>query len=648
MDTKSHLGSCTWPGSAEQACSSLPLRGSVTQAVANLGALEDILGDSLARALILGLILVAYFTKGRYWAIPKGSAKDGVGKPGNIEGGSNRDFVEGMKEMGKNCIIFFGSQTGTAESYASRLAKEGKTRFGLETMVADLENYDFDNLDSVPRESVVIFVLATYGEGEPTDNAVEFHEYISGELGGGPRLDNLRYVAFGLGNSTYEHYNSMVRNVTQRLDGQGAKRIGSVGEGDDGGGTMEEDFLAWKDTMWAALLADMGLQEHEATYEPAFSVTERADLNRESDELYLGEPNQRYLGDYEGPFDAHNPYIAPVVESRELFSGLAQDRHCIHMEIDLGGTNLSYKTGDHLAIWPTNPNDEVNCLMRILGLEETRHSVIGVVPLESTAKVPFPSPTTYDAIARYYLEICAPVSRQLVSDLAPFSPNDEAKNEMTRLGSDKEYFHEQTRFLNLARLLMRVSRGVTWDKIPFSMLIEGLTRLQPRYYSISSSSLAHPNRVSITVAVKTDVTSERGAHDPFCGVASNYLFALKRKQNNDPSDDVGHPTYDVRGPRNKFEGIRAPIHIRHSNFSLPSDPATPIIMVGPGTGVAPFRGFVQERTRQFQEGVSIGHVLLFFGCRRRTEDFLYESEWKASHDGISSVPPNLTGFFLGA
>ncbi|KAG8422602.1 hypothetical protein J3459_010237 [Metarhizium acridum] len=128
----------------------------------------------------------------------------------------------------------------------------------------------------MPSDKIVMFILATYGEGEPTDNAVEFYEFITGEdvsfsEGSEPALQNLNYGRFGLGNNTYEHYNSMVRNVDKALQKLGANRIGEAGEGDDGAGTMEEDFLAWKDPMWAALAEKMGLEEREAVYEPTLA-----------------------------------------------------------------------------------------------------------------------------------------------------------------------------------------------------------------------------------------------------------------------------------------------------------------------------------------------------------------------------------------
>ncbi|OTB20002.1 hypothetical protein K445DRAFT_52495 [Daldinia sp. EC12] len=606
----------------------------------------DTLDIIVLAAILVGT--VAYFTKGKYWGVTKDPYANALSNANGLKAGKTRNIVEKMEESGKNCVIFYGSQTGTAEDYASRLAKEGKSRFGLETMVADLEDYDFDNLDEIPSDKLVMFVLATYGEGEPTDNAVDFYEFITGDdvsfsQGADPPLGNLNYVAFGLGNNTYEHYNSMVRNVNKALEKLGANRIGEAGEGDDGAGTMEEDFLAWKDPMWAALAEKMGLEEREAVYEPIFGIVEREGLTKDSHEVYLGEPNKMHLeGTAKGPFNAHNPYIAPIAKSKELFS--VKDRNCLHLEVDISGSNLSYQTGDHIAVWPTNAGQEVDQFLSILGLEDKKDTVISVKALEPTAKVPFPTPTTYDAIIRYHLEICAPVSRQFLGTLAAFAPDEATKAEMAKLGSDKDYFQDKIskNHYNIARTLSVVSNGQKWTNVPFSAFIEGLTKLQPRYYSISSSSLVQPKKISITAVVENQLIPGRA--DPFKGVATNYLLALKQKQNGDPNPEAFGLTYELNGPRNKYDGIHVPVHVRHSNFKLPSDPSKPIILIGPGTGVAPFRGFVQERAKQAESGENVGRTLLFFGCRKQNEDFMYKSEWEDYKNALGDKFELITAF----
>ncbi|KAF3163706.1 NADPH-cytochrome P450 reductase [Orbilia oligospora] len=577
---------------------------------------------------------IAYFTKGTLWGKPKDLFADVAHTNGSAKAGKTRDFVKKMAESDRNAIFFYGSQTGTAEDYASRLAKEGHARFGLRTIIADIEDYDFENLDTFPSDHLAFFLLATYGEGEPTDNAVEFYEFLSGDEpqfseGASAEekpLQNLKYVTFGLGNNTYEHYNAMVRRIDGYLTKLGATRYGSAGEGDDGAGTMEEDFLAWKEEMWQVVCKEMGLEEREAVYEPVFKITEDESLSPESDTVYLGEPNKNHLeGKAKGPYNSHNPFIAPIAKSSELFS--VKDRNCLHMEIDISGSGLSYTTGDHIAIWPTNSGKETDRILNVLGLGEKRHTVIRVEALDSTSKVPFPSPTTYDAVIRYHVEINGLVSRQFIASLAPFAPSDKAKAELVRLGGDKDAFAEEisSRYLNIAQVLEMLAPGQIWSAIPFSLIIEGLTRVQPRYYSISSSSFVQKDHIAITAVVES--IRLPGSKHVLKGVTTNYLLALKQKQHGDPNPDPHGLTYNITGPRNKYDGIHVPIHVRHSNFKLPSNPEKPIIMIGPGTGVAPFRAFVQERAALAAKGEKVGKTLLFFGCRNSSEDFLYKDEW---------------------
>ncbi|EER24576.1 NADPH-cytochrome P450 reductase [Coccidioides posadasii str. Silveira] len=609
--------------------------------------------DSLDLVVLTVLLVgsVAYFTKGTYWGVPKAAAAASYGSANGMpKEGKTRNIIEKMDETGKNCVVFFGSQTGTAEDYASRLAKEGAQRFGLKTMVADLEDYDFENLDQFPEDKVAFFVLATYGEGEPTDNAVDFYQFMTGEdvsFEGGASaeekpLSSLRYVTFGLGNNTYEHYNAMVRQVDAALTKLGAKRIGTAGEGDDGSGTMEEDYLAWKEPMWKALSEEMGLEEREAVYEPTFCITEEPTMSPTSENVYVGEPNQNHLeGNLGGSHNAHNPFIAPITESRELFT--VKDRNCLHLDIGIQGSTLNYQTGDHLAVWPTNAGKEVDRFLQVFGLEDKRHTVVKIKPIDVTAKVPFPTPTTYDAAVRYYMEICGPVSRQFIATLAQFAPDEDTKSKMKRLGEDKDHFHGQisTQFYNIAQALQSIT-SKPFTSVPFSLLIEGISKLQPRYYSISSSSMVQKDRISITTVVES--IRVPGAGHVMKGVTTNYLLALKQKQHGDANPDPHGLTYEITGPRNKYDGIHVPVHVRHSNFKLPSDPSKPIIMVGPGTGVAPFRGFIQERVAQAERGDKVGPTVLFFGCRNRDEDFLYKDEWEAVSEKLGDNFKLFTAF----
>ncbi|CAG8756733.1 14949_t:CDS:2, partial [Racocetra fulgida] len=216
----------------------------------------------------------------------------------------DKNFIKKMRNTDKNVVLFYGSQTGTAEDYASRLAKEGLQRFGLKTMTIDVEDCDMTLLDEFPEDCLAFFLMATYGEGEPTDDAVEFWELLNSdnpEFSQGipiedKPLSSLRYVVFALGNKTYEHFNAVGRLVDAKLSEFGATKIGERGEGDDDG-SLEEDFLGWKEDMWKAVCDAMNIDPNESqnhgTRISAYKITELE--NYDNDTVFYGELSEHAL-----------------------------------------------------------------------------------------------------------------------------------------------------------------------------------------------------------------------------------------------------------------------------------------------------------------------------------------------------------------
>ncbi|KAF9236519.1 hypothetical protein BU15DRAFT_49954 [Melanogaster broomeanus] len=579
--------------------------------------------------------------------------------------GNPRDFVAKLKEGKKRIVIFYGSQTGTAEEYAIRLAKEAKSKFGLTSLVCDPEEYDFENLDQVPEDCCVFFVLATYGEGEPTDNAVQLMQNLTDESfefsNGAHKLEGLKYVVFALGNRTYEHYNAIGRSVDAELTKMGAIRIGERGEGDDDK-SMEEDYLEWKDGMWEAFTEAMGVEDGQGGDTPDFTVTE-LDLHP-PEKVYLGELSARALTKTKGIHDAKNPYASPVKVSRELFQ-VGADRNCVHVELDIEGSGLTYQHGDHVGVWPCNPDVEVDRLLCTLGLFNKKDTVINIDSLDpALAKVPFPVPTTYGTVLRHYIDISAVTGRQMLGVLSRFAPSPEAEVFLKNLNTDKEGYAAVVTngCLKLGEVLQLAAgntikarptpENTTAWAIPFDIIVSSIPRLQPRYYSISSSPKLNPTSIHVTaVVLKYDSVPNHvtPAHHIY-GVGSNFLLNIKYAANGETvpliaaSDTMepaqgSLPTYAIEGPRgaHRVDAIyKVPVHVRRSTFRLPTNPKSPVIMVGPGTGVAPFRGFVQERVALARRTIEKngpdaladwGTISLFYGCRKSTEDFLYAEEW---------------------
>lgn len=579
--------------------------------------------DKLDVCVITALALALVYFFGKDYIFPS-SSENSAGFVAVGQDDGERDLAKVIKRNDKNAVVFFASQTGTAEDFAHKFSKELHSKFGLNVLIADLADYDFDNLQDLDPQCLFFFFVATYGEGEPTDNSVEFFNWLENDA---DQLATFQYTVFGLGNSTYEFFNAMGVKLNDKLESLGADRIAPYGHGDDGVGTMDEDYLAWKDECFDALKNNLNLEEHELKFEPSFELIEEPSLSASDASVSEGEPNSAYLKKTrdlsKGPFDHTHPYLAPIKESRELFN--SSKRSCVHAEFDLADSNLRYSTGDHLAIWPSNANEHIEKFIECFGLELKRTQVFSLKKLDSTAHIPFPTPATFEAVIRHYLEITGPISRQDLLSIAPFAPSENAKKTCLSLGGDKALFAKEIHdeYLNLADALLQISEGSIWDDVPFVFLIELIGSMQPRYYSISSSSLSEKTRIHVTAVVEAEVKSGRVVS----GVATNLLKNIEAKQNS--SDAKLLVTYDLNGPKNLFESYKLPVHVRRSTFKLPSNPSVPIILVGPGTGVAPMRAFVREKIAHLRasENTKAGQVTLFYGCRSPDEDFLYKDEW---------------------
>nr|QEG78946.1 CpC573 [Chrysomela populi] len=516
-----------------------------------------------------------------------------------LQNPSDNSFIKKLQTSGRSLVVFYGSQTGTGEEFAGRLAKEG-ARYRLKGMVADPEECDMEelvNLKNIPN-SLAVFCLATYGEGDPTDNAMEFYEWLQN---GDADLSGLTYAVFGLGNKTYEHYNEVAIYVDKRLEELGATRVYDLGLGDDDA-NIEDDFITWKDKFWPAVCEHFGI---EATGEDINMHQYRLEEFEEvPDRVFFGEMARLHsLKNQRPPYDAKNPYLATIKVNRELHQ--QGDRSCMHIELDIEGSKMRYESGDHLAIYPVNDAALVEKLGRLCGKDlETIFMLINTDE-ESSKKHPFPCPCSYRTALTHYLDITQNPRTHVLKELAEYCSDEAAKAKLMLMSSTSPEGKAlyQSWIIEDNRNIVHVIEDTPSCQPALDHLCELLPRLQPRYYSISSSPKLYPNTVHIT-AVVVEYDTPTGRHNK--GVATTWL--------------------KTKIPDPDKEPMLVPVFIRKSQFRLPIKPQTPIIMIGPGTGLAPFRGFIQERDLIRSEDKSVGETILYFGCRKRKEDFLYGDE----------------------
>lgn len=513
-------------------------------------------------------------------------------------------------------VIFWGSQSGTAERLAVQLSRQLRRRFGVEAIIADLSDYDATSIAQIPVTKVAIFILSTYGEGDPPDNVNELWSWLATDKD--THLQGLRYAGFGLGNSNYNAYNRVIDVVTESFDKLGAHSLLSVGKADDAKRSTAENFLSWQEELFSVLTTTLNYQEQNFGYQPTFSTVydESMDIIDLNHGLPI-EPRQEKKVDLE----RSKIHALPLKESRELFSN--SERSCLHLEFDLSQyPQLKYKTGDHLAIWPHNPDGEVERLLTVLGLQSQRSVPLSISIAEPGTELKIPTPTTLNALFKHYLDICGPISRDLLSALVQFAPSESSKALITHLSSDEAACAQYlaSKYINIGRLLADLAGdGTSWTSIPITFLLEYLPQTKARYYSISSSSVVQPLRIAIT-AIVSNTPINGDVQNQIPGLTTNYMARLK-PHHGAPETEPQSPSPLIIAPPHHLHA-----HIQRSRFKLPLNATTPLILIASGTGIAPFRAFLAERTRLVRMNRPVGRLLLFYGARSAHSEFLYADE----------------------
>lgn len=575
--------------------------------------------DGVAIFLFL-LSALGYLTHGRVWDKPDPHQGVWFERPQLANGASSgraaatRDISQKLAEGNHDCVIFWGSQSGTSERFAETLGRECLSHFGINALVADLSDYDAESITKIEQNNFVVFILSTYGEGDPSDNTAGLWDWIKQVKDKKLQVESLRYLAFGLGNSNYKYYNRVLDVVADALDSAGANALMPRQRADDANGGTEEDFQAWKDDLFA-LFRKFGFEQKTVEYEPTVELTFNGETNSEPASTGISLIHQQ---------TSTQSAIVPLIvkSAHELFA--AGDRNCIHMELDLGNQDIVYKTGDHVGIWPCNPEEEIERLLDALGAQSRRHETFEVKSDNSSVKPKVPSPTTLDVAFRHHLEICAPVARKTVQEIAQFAPTPTAKATLLEIGQDRDHFEQLTTstHITLARLLQLASPTQPWTALPLAFVIENLLSLQPRYYSISSSSVIAPRRIAVTALVVNKTIGDKPSTSTIHGLTSNYLLSTSDLASN---ATVPTPSYQRMNESRALLGSRVLAHVRKSKFKLPITSSTPLILISAGTGFAPFRAFLQERAKLHAIGKPVGRILLFFGCRNN-DDFIYREE----------------------
>ncbi len=491
-------------------------------------------------------------------------------------------------------LVLYGSNLGTAEELATRVADLAEVN-GFATRLAPLDEF----AGKLPEQGGVLIFCASYN-GVPPDNAGRFVTWLRGDL---PKdaFAGLRYAVFGCGNSDWTAtYQAVPRQIDDALAAHGARSVFGRGEG-DARSDLEGQFESWFAGLGAAAVKEFGLD---------------ANMSRSADDtpLYSIEPVAPGAVNALAALGGAAPM--KVLANRELQNKSGanpSERSTRHIEVALPA-GITYRVGDHLSVVPRNDPALVDAVARRFGFLPADQIRLRVAE-GRRAQLPAGEPVSVGRLLTDFVELQQIATRKQIQIMADNTRCPVTKPKLLALVGDNADASERYRSEILSR------RKSVYDlleehpacELPFHAYLEMLSLLAPRYYSISSSPSGEPAVCSVTVAVvEGPAASGRGLYR---GVCSTYLAS-----------------------RRDGEAIFATIRETKAGFRLPDDPAGPIIMIGPGTGLAPFRGFLQERAALKAKGVKLGPSLLFFGCRRPDQDYLYADELEAfAANGITEL-----------
>ncbi|MDP4504281.1 bifunctional cytochrome P450/NADPH--P450 reductase [Nonomuraea turcica] len=479
--------------------------------------------------------------------------------------------------------VAYGSNLGTSADISERLA-ERAGRAGFATTLTTLD-------ELVPPDEGLLVVVASSYNGKAPDNAQRFDA-----LDALPDLSGVRLAMLGCGNTQWPTYQAFPRRAYEKLTAAGAQPLIERGEA-DADGDFDGDVSAWTARLWAALAEEYSAGAESAGPRYAMEVLTEAEVRPAvvSERAFplTVVSNEELTGDPAGLWDFSLEAPRPGV--RSLVARLPE--------------GVTYAAGDHVAVFAKNDPELVEWALRCLRVP--REQVVRLRAAGAT-HLPVDTPVTAGLLLTEFAELQEVATRGDLEALAAHTACPWTRGQLAELTAT--YADEI--------LAKRVSPLALLERfpaieLPLPVFLEMAGPIKPRYYSVSSSPLADPSLVRLTVGlVEGPAWSGAGTYQGMC---SAYLAGLKE----------GEVFYGY---------VRVPA----PPFRLPGDPATPVILVGPGTGFAPLRGFLEERAL----AGATGRAEVFAGCRHPEHDLLYGDELSAwaerdevrVHTAFSAVP----------
>ncbi|WP_369167386.1 bifunctional cytochrome P450/NADPH--P450 reductase [Streptomyces sp. R28] len=498
------------------------------------------------------------------------------------------------RATGTALTLLHGSNLGTCVGIARDFASDGEER-GFAPSVAPLN-------DAVGKLSAadgpVVIVAASYN-GRPTDDAAEFVTWLEGLEPGA--LDGLRYAVLGVGDRNWAAtYQRIPTLIDERLTAAGATPLLERGAADAAGdfaGTVDR----WTGDLWTALLERYGAAAGAGEAEPA--------ADRATGLYELQDATDSVIGGLAARHGVQPMEVLDACELVDMEHELGRSKRFLKLRLPEG---VTYRTGDHLAVLPSNPDTLVQRVADRFGLDLDRTVRLRALR-RSRNTLPVDRPLTVRRLLTDFVELQDAATQDQVAVLAEHTACPPEKRPLAELAAaPPEAFSEQV--TAAGRSVLDLLERYRACELPFEVFLELMPVLRPRHYSISSSAEAAPGEVDLMVSLLA--APHRCGEGTFYGIGSHYLQTV-----------------------NAGDTVQARVLPCSEAFRLPQDESVPVILVSAGTGLAPFRGAVLDR----HHTGSTGKLLCYFGCDHPDVDYLHRTEFEAAEAaGAVSMRPTFS------
>ncbi len=505
-----------------------------------------------------------------------------------------KDSLATTPVFDKKIRIVYATETGNTAELATRLKTLCETR---EVTAEVIEMDLIENLEDLFSSSdvPVIVMSSTAGDGVLPSMADGFWELLQNE---NSKLDStVKYTIFGLGDSSYPRFNQAAIDIDGKLSALGFRLLCPIGLGDDrDADKYETKFEEWLPVLWGSLGAKEPKIERgnvmTGTVTRVDSLPENFFDKIDSTPIIRQQTFELEL--------VANRRVTPDDYERSL-------NHLTFRETNASVGDLSYVLGDALTVYPRNRADKVHEFLIKMNLKP--YDAVLINSPSKQFEYLQNIPVTLADLFMQVFDIFGRCPVRVYKDLLGLVKDERTKRELEKIITSTEIIAD------------RGGRGTTvadavcefYPDIPIDELINILPPMKPRLYSIASAYREANGAVDLLV-VQHDW--ETRGHTKIRGLCSEFLQSLNGRD-------------------------RITAGVAGGTFHLPTSRSVPIVMAGLGSGIAPFRSFIQDRVTAHRDGEPIGEIMLFYGCRHKAKDYAFREELEELNrqDVITTLSP---------